>query len=176
MATVHLEQDVPATPGQTDKQAMPIPLKLALFDRETGRHHGEELIVLNKASDTFRFMGHLRPPVLSINRGFTAPVTIETLRQTEDLVFLAARDDDAFARYEAMQSLVLQHLISAVGDGLGERERDVERDAISQAVEVILADDDLDDLMRGRTDRAAVRRLSGGADAAGRSRRDPCRA
>ena len=43
-ATVHLRQTVPATPGQPDKQPMPIPLRLALFDRASGKHRGEELV------------------------------------------------------------------------------------------------------------------------------------
>jgi len=148
-ATVRLEQEVPATPGQPDKQPMPIPLKLALFDRETGKHHGEELVVLEEANQEFQFKGYLRPPVLSINRGFTAPVAIEAEQQDEDLVFLAARDDDAFARYEAMQRLVIGHLVAAMKGELSGRARDVERDAVSQAVEAILADAKLDDLMRG---------------------------
>ena len=43
-AVVELPQDVPATPGQDEKQPMPIPLRIALFDRETGAHRGEKLI------------------------------------------------------------------------------------------------------------------------------------
>jgi aminopeptidase N len=148
-ATLRLEQEVPATPGQPDKQPMPIPLKIALFDRETGKHHGEELIVLEEAKGEFPFKGYLRPPVLSINRGFTAPVAIEVDQPEEDLVFLAAKDDDPFARYEALQKLVVRHLVKAVQGELEERARDVERDAISQAFEAILPDERLDDLMRG---------------------------
>lgn len=128
---------------------MPIPLKVALFERETGKHHGEQLIVLDKETQDFPFKGYLRPPVVSINRGFSAPVAIESERPDEDLVFLAARDDDPFARYEAMQSLVVRHLVKAVGGGLEERARDVERDAVSQAFEAILDSDSLEDLMRG---------------------------
>ncbi|MBD3753680.1 MAG: aminopeptidase N, partial [Micrococcales bacterium] len=103
-----LTQTVPATPGQPEKQAMPIPLRVALFDRDTGTHSGEQLIVLDKDSDTFTFDGFAKPPVLSINRGFSAPVAIEFERDSADLVFLAAHDDDPFARYEAMQGLVVQ--------------------------------------------------------------------
>ena len=40
-ATLHLEQTVPRTPGQPDKQPMPIPLRVAVFERETGKHRGE---------------------------------------------------------------------------------------------------------------------------------------
>jgi aminopeptidase N len=148
-ATLRLEQEVPATPGQPDKRPMPIPLRIALFDREIGKHHGEELIVLDSAKADFPFKGYLRPPVLSINRGFTAPVAIEVEQAEEDLVFLAARDDDPFARYEALQELVVRHLVKDVKGELETRARDVERDAISQAFEAILPDERLDDLMRG---------------------------
>jgi aminopeptidase N len=37
-----LTQVVPPTPGQPAKQPVPIPLKVALFDRETGQHDGEQ--------------------------------------------------------------------------------------------------------------------------------------
>ena len=148
-ATLRLEQEVPATPGQPEKQPMPIPLKIALFDRETGKHHGEQLVVLDGEKGEFPFKGYLRPPVLSINRGFTAPVAIEVEQADEDLVFLAAKDDDPFARYEALQKLCVRHLLKTVQGELEERARDVERDAISQAFEAILPDNSLDDLMRG---------------------------
>ena len=150
VATLQLDQVVPPTPGQPDKQPMPIPLRVALFDRESGRHAGEHLIVLNKASDTFTFAGHAAPPVLSINRGFTAPVAIDAAPSVADLVFLAAHDDDPFARYEAMQTLIVQHLVAAIGGGmLCDAERQAGREAIGQAMAAVIADPALDDLMRG---------------------------
>ena len=144
-----LMQTVPPTPSQPEKQPMPIPLKLALFDRETGRHQGEQLIVLDRAEQTFIFTGFAQAPVLSINRGFSAPVAIEFERPVEDLVFLAGHDDDPFARYEAMQSLVVRHLIAAVGGGLSQEAREAERRAIGEALGAVIADAQLDDLMRG---------------------------
>jgi aminopeptidase N len=144
-----LMQTVPPTPSQPEKQPMPIPLKLALFDRETGRHQGEQLIILDRAEQTFIFTGFAQAPVLSINRGFSAPVAIEFERPVEDLVFLAGHDDDPFARYEAMQSLVVRHLIAAVGGGLSQEAREAERRAIGEALGAVIADAHLDDLMRG---------------------------
>ena len=144
-----LMQTVPPTPSQPEKQPVPIPLKLALFDRETGRHQGEQLILLDRAEQTFIFTGFAQAPVLSINRGFSAPVAIEFERPVEDLVFLAGHDDDPFARYEAMQSLVVRHLIAAVGGGLSQEAREAERRAIGEALGAVIADAQLDDLMRG---------------------------
>jgi len=57
------------------------------------------------------------PPVLSINRGFSAPVTVETKRSAADFAFLSAHDDDPFARYEAMQQLMMDRLVDAVKNG-----------------------------------------------------------
>ncbi|WP_128891559.1 aminopeptidase N [Erythrobacter sp. HKB08] len=147
--TLRLTQHVPDTPGQSNKQPMQIPLKLALFDRDSGEHDGEKLVVLDKAEDTFTFDGFAKPPVLSINRGFSAPVTIERSLASEDLVFLAARDDDSFARYEAMQELVVGHIVAAAGDGLNEAGREAGRAAIREALGAILTDESLDDSMRG---------------------------
>jgi aminopeptidase N len=149
IAKLTLRQAVPATPGQPDKQPMPIPLKFALFDRATGTHQGEQLVVLDKAEDSFAFAGFAEPPVLSINRTFSAPVTIERDVPREDLVFLAARDDDPFARYEAMQELMTGHLVAAVSGSLGANDRMAARADIVRALGAVIADDSLDDLMRG---------------------------
>ena len=148
-ATLTLSQIVPATPGQPDKEPMPIPLEIALIDRETGTHTGETLVVLDKAKDSFTFEGFAQKPVLSINRGFTAPVTIMRDTPREDLVLLAARDDDPFARYEAMQELVIDHLVAAAKGELSDADRAMGEDAIAEALGAILADQQLDDAMRG---------------------------
>ncbi|WP_435200083.1 aminopeptidase N [Qipengyuania sp. 902] len=148
-AKLALSQVVPPTPGQPDKQPMPIPLKIALFDRETGMHSGEELLVLDSAKAEFEFEGFESPPVLSINRTFSAPVTIERDIPREDLVFLAAHDDDPFARYEAMQELMTGHLVAAAGGGLEEQEREEAVGDIAEAMRAVLVDERLDDLMRG---------------------------
>ena len=149
-ATLHLSQTVPPTPGQPVKQPMPIPLRYALFDRATGRHSGEQLVVLDSAEMQLDFSGFAQPPVLSINRGFSAPVAIDSDAPSADLVFLAANDDDPFARYEAMQSLMVQHLCAAVSGGfLCDTDREAGRSSIGQAYAAVLADPALDDQMRG---------------------------
>jgi aminopeptidase N len=59
-------------------------------------------------------------PMLSINRGFSAPVIIDFAREEGELAWLAAHDDDPFARYEALQQLMLDTLVAAVsGKGGG---------------------------------------------------------
>jgi aminopeptidase N len=116
-AVLTLTQSVPDTPGQSGKAPMAIPLKLALFDRESGTHRGEQLVVLGDAVTHIEASGFARPPVLSINREFSAPVVIEADRSAADLAFLSAYDDDPFGRYEAMQQLMVDTLVGAVATG-----------------------------------------------------------
>ncbi|MEA1014133.1 aminopeptidase N [Sphingosinicella sp. LY1275] len=133
-----LEQTVPPTPGQPTKQPMPIPLKIALFGDKTGEKYVDQLILLEDSSHEVIFEGIGERPVLSINRDFSAPVIIESNRSTEDLAFLSAHDDNPFARYEAMQQLMLDTLIGAVATGKADHA------PVIEAVRNTLADDRLD--------------------------------
>ena len=117
-ATVRLAQHAPPTPEQPDKAPMVLPLRIKLFGSETGRVLAEErLHLLTDASETLVFDGVAERPVLSINRGFSAPVVVESDRTAADLAFLSAHDDDPFARYEATQQLMLDALVADVVEG-----------------------------------------------------------
>ena len=149
IVTLSLAQTVPATPGQPDKQPMVIPLRIAMLDAETGQHKGEQLIMLDAAEKSFTFQGFAARPALSINRGYTAPVKIEREASLQELMLLAAHDDDSFARYEAMQELMVGHLVAAANGNLSEDARAAGANAIATAMRAIVTDDQLDDSMRG---------------------------
>jgi aminopeptidase N len=117
VARVTLEQVVPPTPGQKTKRPMPIPLKLALFGARTGEKHDDRLFLLDGAREELVIEGVNEPAILSVNRAFSAPVIVETDRGAADLAFLSSHDDDPFARYEAMQQLMLDTLRRAVEAG-----------------------------------------------------------
>ncbi|MEL6738012.1 MAG: aminopeptidase N, partial [Pseudomonadota bacterium] len=146
---LNLRQAIPATPGQPDKSPMTIPLRVAVHSRETGALGEEQLVVLTEAEGAFKLPMVGGDPVVSINRGFTAPVVIERALSREDLAFLAAKDDDPFARYEAMQELSVIHLVAAASGELDEAERAAGKTAISDTMRAILTDEALDDTMRG---------------------------
>jgi aminopeptidase N len=137
-ATLRLSQRVPPTPGQPDKKPMPIPLRIALFGERSGEKIEEHLAVLVGEETEFHFDGVGERPVLSINRSFSAPVIVEAERSAADLAFLSARDDDPFARYEAMQQLMLDTMTTAVATGSAAHE------AVVEAVRETLANQALD--------------------------------
>jgi aminopeptidase N len=134
-----LAQHVPATPGQGDKAPMVLPLKIRLFGATSGAPLTEErLVLLDQPNATLIFEGLPERAILSINRGFSAPVIVESDRTAADLAFLARHDDDPFARYEAMQQLMLDTLVAgAMGDTNGHA-------AVVAAVSDTLANPDLD--------------------------------
>ena len=116
-ARIRLRQMTPPTPGQPIKAPVPIPLRLALFGAETGAKHADRLVLLDQAAQELVIEGVGERPILSINRGFSAPIVVETDRGSADLAFLSAHDDDPFARYEAMQQLMLDTLLAAIASG-----------------------------------------------------------
>jgi aminopeptidase N len=52
--------------------------------------------------------------VLSINRGFSAPIKLATDLDSADLAFLAVHDSDAFNRWQALQTTAMRLLIDNV--------------------------------------------------------------
>ena len=138
-AVLTLAQHVPATPGQPEKQPMAIPLKTALLGERTGGAMvAEHLVMLTDAEQEIVFEGLPERPVLSINRNFTAPVAMDSEKDPATLAFLSAHDDDPFARYEAMQQLMVETIIDAVAG------RPVDHEPVIEAVRKTLTDPDLD--------------------------------
>jgi len=143
-ATLHLSQAVPPTPEQPAKQPMPIPLRTALVGAESGAElGGERLIRLDEETASITFPGIDEPPLLSINRGFSAPVIVEAARRPGELERLAQSDSDPFARYEAMQELMLRVLIA------GAKGEPADPAPVIEAIRGTLASNALDSAFKG---------------------------
>lgn len=130
--TLKIKQVLPKTPADVEgieKKPMLIPLKTAFFDSKSGEKlimklkksttcsatgdgsaefvdlpivDGSSLLLLNKFEKEYTFINLSEKPVLSVLRGFSAPVKLEIEGQTdEDLVFLMEKDDDSFNRWES---------------------------------------------------------------------------
>ena len=127
---LRIVQRCPPTPGQQDKAPFHIPLALGLLDRdgaellgEAGRKAGSTAVIdsvarienprsdgtvivhATQAVTEVRISGLIDRPVVSLLRGFSAPVKVEFARPTGELAFLALHDSDGFCRWDAMQSL-----------------------------------------------------------------------
>ena len=121
-----LRQHCPATPLQTDKQAFVIPVAVGLMARngdslplqldiETAAVDAEtRVLTLTQDCQTFRFVHLTQEPIVSVLRGFSAPVMLKFERDDETLAFLMAHDRDSFNRWDAGQQLLIQIMLRMV--------------------------------------------------------------
>jgi len=80
------------------------------------QHPGEDAVMhITAPRHTIVFSGIDAPPVLSVLRGFSAPVTRVPHASVADRAFLARHDRDPFSRWEALNSLVMDELKAATG-------------------------------------------------------------
>lgn len=113
---LHLHQSLPDSPNQPQKPALHIPVSIGLLGAD-GRDllpEGSRVLELIKASQTFVFEDIDEQPLLSINRGFRAPVKLLLEYSDAELCFLMRHDTDGFNRWDAAQRLAQRVLLTMV--------------------------------------------------------------
>ena len=122
--TLTVRQALPATPGQTEKKPLHIPLAMALLgdagalrlqlaDRAPDfecSDNTELVLDVTQAEQRFTFIDIPERPVPSLLRGFSAPVKLQFPYSRDELMFLMSRDSDGFCRWDAGQQLALATL------------------------------------------------------------------
>ena len=144
-----LRQETAPTPGQSEKKPVVIPIALALFgengqkldlvsDNATPAERARGLIELESAERVIRFRDIPSRPVVSLLRGFSAPVRLEPAPTSVDLERLLAFDDDSFNRWQASQSLALRAIFGRLETGA------LDAQGLAEALRSLLAraDDD----------------------------------
>lgn len=96
---------------------LPIPLCYALFDPDSGRLLQEGVLELSERTRTFRFEGLAGPPLVSLLRGLSAPVTLHYPRSDTALAQLGMWESDPVARWDAVQQLGIV-VIRRLADGV----------------------------------------------------------
>lgn len=123
-----LSQRTAPTPGQPRKQAVPIPVAVALFDAdgarlplrldgETRTSAAERVLTLTSERATFRFVDVPARPVASLLRGYSAPVRLQWNADAADLAVLVRHDDDGFNRWFATDALARRLFAEALARG-----------------------------------------------------------
>ena len=113
---ITLTQRTPPTPNQPRKHALPLPVAVQLFgsdgaglhtrlDGEASASSGERVLPLNGDAATFRFVDVAAPPVVSLLRGYSAPVRLEHNADDATLATLVRHDTDGFNRWFAADTL-----------------------------------------------------------------------
>ncbi|QIG49669.1 aminopeptidase N [Nordella sp. HKS 07] len=148
-----LEQVTAPTPGQSDKRPVPIPLGIGLvgpdgrdmpLDLENVGVLNAPLIELNETKKTFRFRNVARKPVLSLNRGFSAPIRIRSNSGIPEQLFLMKNDGDTFNRWEASQRAAF----ALIRDRLAGKTSAADTQSFITALGAVLEDGHLDDAFK----------------------------
>jgi len=156
---VRLEQTLADTPAQpaADKQPQPIPFRLGFLTAEGApwplecgaETESEHLLRLDQAAAEWRFRDPSAAltclPVLSPLRGFSAPVQLEYPEAESERLARWRGDADAFSRFEAGRTLLIDWLMRALAGGPAPLPSEW-----IEAVAAILGDPELDDLMRAQ--------------------------
>jgi aminopeptidase N len=122
--TLTLNQHCPSTPGQAVKEPLHIPVTVGLINKNGSiapckLQHGttdEVILQLTQAEQSFTFEDLKEQPVVSLLRGFSAPVKLVMTRSLEELAFLLSYDRDTFNRWEAGQQLAGQIIAGLIAD------------------------------------------------------------
>ena len=151
-----IEQSLAPTPSESRKRLMHIPLAFGLVGEDGAPVEADDadgalvengVIHLRKRRHTIRFKGLPERPVASVNRGFSAPVTIAFQRSMVDRLLLARKDTDSFARWEAINGLMTEALIAGFNARLGGKTVNHPQSLLALPSE-IAADDELEPAYR----------------------------
>ncbi len=112
---LHVSQSTKPTPGRSDTKPAPIPLHIGLLASDgavlEARVEGvalaraEHAQILDGAQRSFLFHDVASPPIPSLLRGFSAPVTLDDGLTIEQKLVQMAHDADPFTRWEAGQGI-----------------------------------------------------------------------
>lgn len=113
--TINFSQQTRHVSGYEAPKLLPIPIAVALFDAETGDLLTEQVLLLTKQQQTFRFddvcSSNNSAPVVSVLRNFSAPVQLEYDYSDEALAFLLAHETNGFNQWQHAQTLVNRVLL-----------------------------------------------------------------
>ncbi|MEM9277553.1 MAG: DUF3458 domain-containing protein, partial [Pseudomonadota bacterium] len=120
---IEFEQFLRPTPGQSRKAPMHIPQAISLLGKNgeelplktaKGTEIKDGILHLTKRTQKVVFQDVPERPVVSLNRGFTAPVEINYRQSSAELAFLALHERDGFARWQAYQNYASRMIMRGV--------------------------------------------------------------
>jgi aminopeptidase N len=146
-----LAQSQRTLPDAPEPRPLPIPIRVGLLGADGSELDGtSRTLELTEREQTFTFEGITEAPVLSIGRGFSAPIRLDIERAPEELAFLLAHDTDSFSRWEAGQDLAKRILLRLTADAREGRPLVVEP-LIVDAFRKVILDESLDGSIKALT-------------------------
>lgn len=115
--TLKVQQSCPPSPGQSNKEAFHIPLRVGLLNEDgadlplhiagedSANAQSDRVLAVSDTNQEFVFEGIHSKPIPSLGRSFSAPVRLNFSYSDDELVFLMVHDSDGFNRWNAAQQL-----------------------------------------------------------------------
>ncbi|MBS4167945.1 aminopeptidase N [Parachlamydia sp. AcF125] len=121
-----VEQSCAPTPDGSEKLPFYFPFKVGLLNDKgeslsfippnSSEKMTEAVLCISQAKETFIFEDVFSKPIPSVNRDFTAPITLAAPYSRRDYALLMAYDPNQFNRWDASQTLATQVLLEMVED------------------------------------------------------------
>ena len=109
-------QEIPDTPGQSNKKPHLIPVDMSLLDKNSGEIIHSENLKLNQAKEEFIFGPYSERPIPSLLRDFSAPVILKQNIEKERLAFIFEYETDSFNRWDAGRKLCENSLFNMISE------------------------------------------------------------
>ena len=118
--TVTFTQSLAPTPGQSKKKTIPIPIRFGLMDSKGNplptktktKLVGDDVIVFDKKEMSVTFEDLNAKPVISLLRGFSAPVVLNFKESDQALLVRARFDGDLYNRWQAINRFANDQIIA----------------------------------------------------------------
>ena len=109
-------QEIPDTPGQSNKKPHLIPVDMSLLDKNSGEIIHSENLKLSQTKEEFIFGPYSEKPIPSLLRDFSAPVILKQNIEKERLAFIFEYETDSFNRWDAGRKLCENSLFNMISE------------------------------------------------------------
>ena len=110
-------QEIPDTPGQSNKKPHLIPVDMALLDKDSGKIIHSQNLNVSQTEEEFIFGPFDERPISSLLRDFSAPVILKQNIDKERLAFIFEYETDNFNRWDAGRKLCENSLFNMISEG-----------------------------------------------------------
>ncbi len=117
--SVILTQSNPKTPGNDTPKPLPMPIRVAAFT-PSGEKLENLTLLLESDELVWRVADQTERPLVSLNRGFSAPVRLDHQIDDDHVLALAKVDDDPFNQWNSLQALIKKDILALAYEGKAE--------------------------------------------------------
>lgn len=145
--SLNFSQSNPRATSASSECVYLIPLAMKILSHDGEVLQGERVLELNQKEQSVRFEGIAKRPVVSLLRGFSAPIFLEFEQDEDDLAAIVQYENDGYARWQAFSKWVVKTLSQMMQKPSKEA---LVPEPLLQTYKAILNDDAMDDALKAK--------------------------